>query len=638
MKSIYFIAEVGKACNGNLEYCEEMLHKCKEIGANAVRFHHFFLDESVYPAVLQKSTERAWSFKLQLPFLNETLFSAEDYKTIQKWCRELELDFIGTPWDLKSFELFKSLKISHYKINSINLMNIPLIKAVLAAGKRVYLSTGGTSEQEIEQLCLSLNLSKYDAVLLHSVLVYPAPSNIVNIRAIEILQKYHKQVGYSSNDLTKTAILMACSLGASVIEKHVHLSTREGERHRSSVDVTEFGDDIKNVKEMREILARKIKQEARGEMINHELLSKSILVKEDLPQGTVLSEQNLILQLPPKGVHSKNWFQVIGKRTTEPLTKGSYLFSTQIEGFIKENIATETISHTPGKRGVVVRFKDIDEMIEGHELDYVEVHYAASDLKKDDICKDYDLDLIVHLPEYADGKLLNLSSRDPSLRQFSIDVINKVMDRSRKLKSHFKRCQGLVKFIVHPGGLTYPDFDVDAKELNEIFLDAMKQMDTSGLEILLENMTPFAWFLDGDWSPKQGKSNNFLDAVEIADFCKKHNYSMCLDVCHAKLYCNYYQKDFFAFMKTVKPFVKHLHFSDCFGIDGEGLQVGDGENQWQDICEVFEDFEYGWTPEIWNGHLDHGKKFHEAHELLSQEFKKYFQSKKSVSNSVFIEA
>lgn len=637
MKPVYFIAEVGKACNGDLNYCREILLKAKEIGANAVRFHHFSPEESVHRDVLGKSTERAWSFKLQLPFLREKLFSKEDYKTILDLCQKLKLDFIASPWDLKSFDIFKNIGVKDYKVNSINFTNIPLVKAILAVASKTYLSTGGIAENDVQSFCLSLKLSQYDAVLMHAALAYPAPSNIINIRGIEILQKFHPHVGYSSNDLTNTAMIAACALGASVIEKHVHLANREVELHRASIDLDKFAREIKNILELQEILSRNIKQEARGEMINHELLSKSIVVDADLPSGSILTEKNLTLQLPPKGVHSKSWFNVIGKRITEPLTRGSYLFSTQIEGHSKKILQTENRYYTPGKRGVVVRFKDIDEMIEGRNLDYVEVHYAAGDLKKLDSCKDYDLDLVVHLPEYADGKLLDLSSRNEALRQFSIEVINDVMERSRKLKSHFKRCEGLVKFVVHAGGLTYLDFDPNIDELNEIFLDSMKKMDTHGLDVLLENMNPFAWFLDGDWTPKQGKSNNFMDAHEIAAFCLKNNYGVCLDVCHAKLYCNNYNKDLVDFMRTLKPFVRHLHYSDCYGVDGEGLQIGDGENQWQDICEVFDDFEYGWTPEIWNGHLDRGIKFHEAHTLLSNEFKKYFYRKQSVSNPTLVE-
>ena len=631
LNPVYFIAEVGKACNGDLSYCKRILQECKKNGANAVRFHHFFLKENVHRDVLQKPTERAWSFKLHLPFIEEKLFEKEEYKNILSWCNELGLDFIAAPWDLKALEMFQGLGITKYKVSSLNFMNIPLVMAILRIAEKSYISTGGISEEEVDQFCKRLHLSQYDVALLHSVVAYPAPANIVNMRAIELLRQYHPQVGYSSNDLTKTAILMACALGASVIEKHVHLPEKTSELHRASVEVSQFAEEIANVREMKELLKRKIKQETRGEMVNQELLSKGLVAKEDLPAGTVLNEFIISPQLPPRGINVKSWFQVMGKRLVSPCKKGDFIYSAQVDGFKDKKTVSQTRSSFPGKRGVVVRLKDLDELIEGRTIDYVEVHYAGSDLKKPDECKDYDLDLVVHLPEYSEGRLLDLCSRDPVLRRFSVDVISKVMERARKLKAHFKKCKGPLKFIVHPGGLTYPTHDRDPLELNELFLSSMKQMDTDGLEVLAENMNPFAWFLDGDWTPKQGVSNNFLDPVEIAVFCKNHGYNICLDLCHAQLFCNNTGTDLYSYMNTVKPFVKHLHFSDCYGVDGEGLQIGYGECPWQHVCEVFEDFKYGWTPEIWNGHQDHGEKFYEAHELLTGEFEKYFQTKTSMA-------
>lgn len=630
MKSVYFIAEIGKACNGDLAYCRQLLEECKKAGVNAVRFHHFFLEESVYRDVLKKNTERAWSFKLQLPFLKEALFSEEDYASILRWTQLLDLDLVATPWDHKSLQLFAKLGVTHYKVNSINVMNIPLVKAILQLGHRAYLSTGGLSEGDIQKLCLKLNLSNHNVALLHAALAYPAPLNIINIRAIEIMKKYHPEVGYSSNDMTQVASLMACALGATVIDKHVHLENPRAELHKASIAIKQFAEEINNIQEMRELMTRKIKQESRGEMVNHELLSKSLVLNNDLCKGSALNEEDLTLQLPSKGMTGKEWFEVVGKEVVCDLKKGNYLYSANLK---RPEVVTKSLkgfSSIPGKKGVVVCLKDIDEMVDGRDVDYVEVHYVASDLDKEDVCKEYDLDLVVHLPEYAEGRLLDLSSHDKSLRLLSIKVINKVMQKARKLKSHFKRCEGPLKFVVHPGTLTYLLPDINAKEQYALFHDSLSQMDASGLEILIENMTPFAWFLREDWSPKQGMSNSFLDAGDIAQFCEEYNLSMCLDVCHAKLWCNHANKDLYSYMKIVRPFVKHLHFSDCTGIDGEGLQVGKGEINWQEICEVFDDYEYGWTPEIWNGHMDHGEKFYEAHDQLNQEFIWYFENKKAI--------
>lgn len=640
----YFIAEIGKACNGDLDYCLKLLKECKKAGVNAVRFHHFFLEESVHPSVLGKSSqnERAWSLQLKLPFIDEVLFNESDYVTILECCRELGLDFIATPWDIKSFELFREIGITDFKVHSMNAMNIPLISAILEKCNKLYLSTGGLSEKHVETLCQRLRLSEYNVVLLHAACAYPAPESILNMEALTILKKYNKAVGYSSNDLLATSVLAASTLGAEVIEKHVHLLDDQQDLHKASVNIETIGGMIRDIREIKAVMGMKIKYESRGEMVNQEILSKSIVLKNDVKQGKILKESDFALQLPVKEINSKQWFDVIGKAAARDLQKGSYLYSCDIskagfedsqkDSFILKDVNER--SFIPGKIGVVARFKDIDEMIKGRNVDYVEIHYAASDLKKEDECKDYDLDLVVHLPEYADGKLLDLSSYDEAFRLFSVDVINKVMEKARNLKRHFKKCTGDVKFIVHPGTMTYPYFLNNPGRQYDLFEDSLRRMDTSGLEILVENMVTYPWFIDGDWAPKQGVSNTFLDAGDIYNFCKKHNLGMCLDLCHAKLYTNYTGESFLEYMKTVKPVVKHLHYSDCSGVDSEGLQVGEGDMVWEEICETFSDFQYGWTPEIWNGHHDHGEKFYEAHRRLNMEFKKFrYASEKDVYES-----
>ncbi len=628
----YYIAEIGKACNGDLDYCWELLNECKRANVNAVRFHHYNLEESVHSSLLDKnlSTERTWSFKLKLPFENEKLFSEAGYKIILDWCNDLQIDFIATPWDIESYNMFKRIGVTNFKIHSMNAMNIPLLEQLSGHCSCLYISTGGLSEVQLEMLNKKFKLKDCDdIVLLHTVCAYPTPTTVINMRAMQILRKYANRIGYSSNDISDVSILTAAALGADVIEKHVHLKSTDQEIHKASIDIHSFADIISKANETKMILGLDVKHESRGEMINQEILSKSIVLKEDVKEGDILDSNNLTLKLPSKGINAKQWYSVIGKKASQNLSKGNYLFTSDMseqaserKKFLQKGNNEDRI-YIPGKLGMVARLNDIEQITKERNIDYVEVHYAASDLNKKDYCKDYDLDLVVHFPEYADGKMLDLCSYNEDLRKFSIDIINKVMQKARELKPHFKRCTGDLKFVLHPGAMTYPKLLSNPKKQYELFADSLRQLDSSGLEVLIENMLSFAWFLNDDWSANQGLNNTFMDADDMYEFCTSQNYGMCLDLCHAKLYTNNTGKSFLEYMKKVKPIVKHLHYSDCVGIDGEGLQVGDGDINWGEVCEVFHDHKYGWTPEIWNGHHDNGQKFCEAHARLNMEFKKY---------------
>jgi len=632
-QKVYYIAEVGKACNGDLDYCRKLLSECKKAKVNAVRFHHYFVEEIVHSSIIDDTSvaERAWSFELKLPFIDEILFDKMEYKKILNWCRELGIDFIATPWDIKSAELFKNIGIEDYKINSMNAMNYPLAYELLKYGKNVYISTGGLSEKEVENLYYDINSKarEYSKVtFLHAVCAYPAPETILNLKSMRTLLRYTDRTGYSSNDNIEASVLTAVALGAEVIEKHVHLNGYNKELHKASMSIDNFSAVIDQANQVVTAMGIDIKHESRGEMVNQDLFSKSIVLKSDILKGTILNDTNLTLKLPPRGINANQWTNVVGMRAANDLRKGEYLFSSDIvDESIENNIPLKEDScgyraHIPGKIGIVARLSDIELMTTNRNIDYVELHFAASDINKVLPCKDYDLDLVIHVPEYADGQLLDLCSYDESFRQFSIDAINDVIQKARDLKPHFKRCIGNLKFIIHPGAMMFSGESDNSRRHYELFADSLLKLKSRGLELLIENMVPFPWYLGKDWSVNQGNTISFMDAEEIYNFCMKYDYAMCLDLCHAKLYTNYAGKDFFEYMKTVQPIVKHLHFSDCLGIDGEGLHIGEGDINWNQVCEVFQNYQYGWTPEIWNGHHNNGVKFFEAHNRLNEEFKK----------------
>ncbi|MDG6108625.1 N-acetylneuraminate synthase family protein [Dactylosporangium aurantiacum] len=618
---VYVIAEIGKNTDGDLGRCAELVRAVHRAGAQAVRFAHFSLDASVHPDALRPGAERAWSLALELPFRTERLFDADGYRAVLDLCGELGLDLIGTPWDLPSLEVFQAAGVTDYAVNSINAYNLPAAQRILAAARRSYLSTGGLGEPQVKRLVEALELSGRDAVLMHAVTAYPAPLSTLNLRALQVLQRYHPHVGYSSNDLVPTAPLAAVANGATVIGKHVHLLDGAGPAHRASITVGELAELVATLREFEAASGEERKHESRGEMANRDVLAKGLVLARAVPSGQPLTAEDLALQLPPKGVLAEEWFDVLGLPAARDLTAGDYLFTADVGGQRDDDLGERGV--VPGERGVVVRLKDIDEMTAGRDFDYVEVHYAASDIGKPDTFDEYDLDVVVHVPEYADGVLLDLCAYDEALRRFSIEVIDRVMAKARALRPRFTRGGDLVRFVIHPGALTHPDPLADPSRQYELFADAMRRMNTDGLEVLVENMTPFAWFLAGDWSPRQGVSNSFLDPHAMRAFVEEHGYRMTLDLCHAQLYCNHAGLSLREYMEVVRPVVGHIHFSDATGIDGEGIRVGTGDIDWRAVCEVFGGHTGGWTPEIWNGHHDHGARFCQAHRDLNAQFRLY---------------
>lgn len=108
-----------------------------------------------------------------------------------------------------------------------------------------------------------------------------------------------------------------------------------------------------------------------------------------------------------------------------------------------------------------------------------------------------------------------------------------------------------------------------------------------------------------------------MDAVEIDQFCRQHDLGICFDLSHAALYCNAKEENLGEFIQTILPHTRHIHFADGYGLDGEGMQIGEGDIDFATIMPFFNDYQGTWVPEIWRGHLDKGQGFMTAIERLT---------------------
>lgn len=266
--------------------------------------------------------------------------------------------------------------------------------------------------------------------------------------------------------------------------------------------------------------------------------------------------------------------------------------------------------------GLPTRLPDIEEMVKlGAKT--LEFHLTDHDLDHPfKLTKKYDRELIVHCPEYAKDHLIDLCSVEDYVRKVSLETINKVIKLTEVASKHFI-INGKPKVVVHPGGMfkqfttTGTDDSVfiepSHKELIDRIDAGLAALQDDNVEILLENMPPLPWYFAGQW-----RHTVFMDSFEIADFCKKNNRRICLDISHAALFCNFTKFSLENYLKTLLPYTAHIHISDAAGIDGEGLPIGEGDVDFAKVFKVLDGYNEVYTVEIWQGHKFGGLGFVKA--------------------------
>ena len=316
------IAEAGVNYNGDIELAKKMVHVAKASGADIVKFQTGKPENSisVYAKKADYQAENTGNDESQLEMCRKFMLPEEVYPELVAECNKAGIEFLSTPFDIRSVDLLASVGQRKWKIPSGEITSLPLLIHIAKRHEPVILSTGMATLDEIEDALKVL--TEYGAgeiTVLQCNTDYPTKyedANVLGMVAIKnaFEDKYGIKVGYSDHTCGTLAPVLATALGATVIEKHFTLDkTMPGPDQIASMDPDELNAFVKAVRDAQTALGTGNKIPGKAELVNKDVVRKSVVALRPIKKGEILSEENLTYKRPGTGISAMRWFEVLGK-------------------------------------------------------------------------------------------------------------------------------------------------------------------------------------------------------------------------------------------------------------------------------------------------------------------------------------
>ncbi|OSQ27335.1 N-acetylneuraminate synthase [Thalassospira sp. MCCC 1A03138] len=320
-KRTLIIAEAGVNHNGDIELALELINAAAQAGADIVKFQTFQAHKLVTSSARKaRYQERLTAVtESQLDMLSRLELNEQAHNKLLVHCQKLGIEFLSTGFDMQSVDLLLKLGVGWLKVPSGEITNLPYLRQIGGAGKKIILSTGMADLDETRQALDALvnaGASKDAITLLHCTTEYPAPMQSVNLRAMLTLRdEFDVKVGYSDHTQGIEVSVAAVALGASVIEKHFTLDRNmPGPDHQASLEPEELALMVRSIRNVEIALGDGIKQPSQVEISNRDVARKSLVALRPIRYGECYSAQNVTAKRPGTGLSPMRWDEVMGRK------------------------------------------------------------------------------------------------------------------------------------------------------------------------------------------------------------------------------------------------------------------------------------------------------------------------------------
>lgn len=329
----YVIAEIGANHNGDMDLAKEMIDSAIECGADAVKFQSWTDKSLIAQAEYDKNQKYDDSPKKHFGSLKEMVvkyYLREDqHFLLKQYCDENGVDFCSTPFSELEVDLLEKLDVPFYKVASMDINNLRLLKHIASKKKPIIISTGMATLSEIEQAVKIIeNAGNKEIVILHCISIYPPNPEDIHLNNIKLFQEIFPDyaVGFSDHTIGVSVPIASIALGAAVVEKHFTTDKDlPGWDHEISADPEELKFIVKEGQIIQKSLGNTKRTICEAEMNKKDKFRRSIVLTKPLKAGDIICEDDITFKRPGTHIRPDQEQYVVGRTLKRDMNEDELL-------------------------------------------------------------------------------------------------------------------------------------------------------------------------------------------------------------------------------------------------------------------------------------------------------------------------
>lgn len=327
---VFVVAEMSGNHHQNIKKAFEIIDAAAKAGVDAVKLQTYTPDTITIDSdrkYFQVKVNKAWKGQTLHSLYQKAYTPWEWQPKLKKYAEKLGLVCFSSPFDNTAVDFLEKMKVALYKVASFEVVDIPLLKKIGQTKKPVIMSRGMASLEELKLAIKTLKDNGCPQVaILHCISSYPAKPEEMNLATIpEISRKLNVVAGLSDHSSGIAAAVASVALGASIIEKHLIISRKEGGPDAAfSIEPDEFSQLVKSVREAKKAIGKPLLKAGKGESENI-IFRKSLFVVENIKKGEKFTNKNIRPIRPGYGLAPKYFDKIIGKVASKDIKRGTPL-------------------------------------------------------------------------------------------------------------------------------------------------------------------------------------------------------------------------------------------------------------------------------------------------------------------------